>query len=557
MGKEVKDNVAAVASPAREEKKKRKTVIKTIVRRKKKSKTSEVPQNGNEADGAYVPPTAEVGDGEDSDVIMTHAESIDKYAQASCQLDAARLEAQPAEEGVEDTVPSTLVDPEPTTPVTPVIEVKESPSKPEQNLECFVEHFEDRQRFPEEETQKPDGEDTNQKPLESHDGEAGIPHVPEQGPVEDDQQNEPENSSHQPEHDDDQQEDPWKTWRDDRSDHSWSHGSWSGGYYNGWAPYHSYYGDYAYHGYHGDYGSYGGYMSHEDYGSYGDYGSDGSGQWTAEEWAAWKTESKCASLRRSSSVDSGFSGLSDLTSISKVQARMNRLDTPDLERYDKNSEWNKDEQMNDKSDAGKDGQGDHAVVPHVAEDAPQSGPSKAADAKADEVAKEESKAPTSEGSEPKDEKPNEDKKGEDDEDRDLDLKSHVAGVPYKQTKKYKAAHARYMKYHRSLSSPSLGHIHILAEHGASIVFLACLSPQASGNWRQSKLYLSVTQTNSQKRVRKRKWLTRKELNEKFGEDVAEILVARKSDPEATGAKEWREHPDLPRVEAGVQELLAT
>ena len=49
-------------------------------------------------------------------------------------------------------------------------------------------------------------------------------------------------------------------------------------------------------------------------------------------------------------------------------------------------------------------------------------------------------------------------------------------------------------------------------------------------------------------------MTRKELNDKFGEEVAGILVARKSDPDAT-TKEWREHPDLPGVEAHVQELL--
>lgn len=82
----------------------------------------------------------------------------------------------------------------------------------------------------------------------------------------------------------------------------------------------------------------------------------------------------------------------------------------------------------------------------------------------------------------------------------------------------------------------------------SVLFESWLG--ASGNWKESKIYLSVTQTKSQKRLGKRKWFTKAELEKKFGEEVAGILVTRKKDPEAK-VKEWREHPDVPDVEAGM------
>ena len=104
-----------------------------------------------------------------------------------------------------------------------------------------------------------------------------------------------------------------------------------------------------------------------------------------------------------------------------------------------------------------------------------------------------------------------------------------------------------MRHVLRLNQPSLN----LSEAAISIPFSSKVGYRhlATGN----NPNLSVTQTSSSKRVGKRKWLTRKEPNEKFGEEVAGILVARKSDPEATN-KEWREHPDLPGVEAHAQDL---
>ena len=168
-----------------EERKKRKTVIKTIIRRKRRNTTSEGPQGGNGGDDAvaYVLPAVEVDDGDNGGEIPTPPDSMDKYAQASCQLDAARLESQPAEEMLADTLQSTLVDPEPVLD-SQVIAVDESQEGGQKNLERDLEEFmdagfDDRQRLPEEETQKPEHDDEDVK---QPDDVECSPHTPDKSP---------------------------------------------------------------------------------------------------------------------------------------------------------------------------------------------------------------------------------------------------------------------------------------------------------------------------------------------------------------------------------------
>ena len=51
----------------------------------------------------------------------------------------------------------------------------------------------------------------------------------------------------------------------------------------------------------------------------------------------------------------------------------------------------------------------------------------------------------------------------------------------------------------------------------SVLYEAYLN--CGGNWTSSKLYLPITSTNSTRKAGKRKWMTRRELEERFGKDA--------------------------------------
>ena len=68
--------------------------------------------------------------------------------------------------------------------------------------------------------------------------------------------------------------------------------------------------------------------------------------------------------------------------------------------------------------------------------------------------------------------------------------------------------------------------------------------ECEGDWKKSKLYLSIKDSHSMKRQGKRVWLTRKQLTEKFGDAANDIIERKVGDPDLK-AKEVRKHPELP------------
>ena len=73
--------------------------------------------------------------------------------------------------------------------------------------------------------------------------------------------------------------------------------------------------------------------------------------------------------------------------------------------------------------------------------------------------------------------------------------------------------------------------------------------EAGENWKNAKIYLQVSSTESNKRLGQREWLTRKELEEKYGEDGANAIIRRKLDDPALVESEVRDHPEAPECQA--------
>lgn len=86
----------------------------------------------------------------------------------------------------------------------------------------------------------------------------------------------------------------------------------------------------------------------------------------------------------------------------------------------------------------------------------------------------------------------------------------------------------------------------------SCLFEAWLS--CGGNWKTSRLYISITSKNKSKTCGVRRWLTKAELVNRFGKDVAEDIIARKMGDESLRERETRWHPELPGNEEWRQYL---
>ena len=78
---------------------------------------------------------------------------------------------------------------------------------------------------------------------------------------------------------------------------------------------------------------------------------------------------------------------------------------------------------------------------------------------------------------------------------------------------------------------------------------------AGENWRNSSVYLSVTETSGSVRRGVKKWLTRQELNQKLGKEVADAIINFKLNCAKLSAEEIREHPDAPGCEAPMHNLV--
>ena len=72
---------------------------------------------------------------------------------------------------------------------------------------------------------------------------------------------------------------------------------------------------------------------------------------------------------------------------------------------------------------------------------------------------------------------------------------------------------------------------------------------AEENWKNSCVYTNITSSSGSIRRGVKKWLTRKELVEKLGAEVAEYVIAHKMNDEKLRATETRYHPDAPGCEA--------
>lgn len=76
-----------------------------------------------------------------------------------------------------------------------------------------------------------------------------------------------------------------------------------------------------------------------------------------------------------------------------------------------------------------------------------------------------------------------------------------------------------------------------------ILYEAYLS--CGGDWKSSKIYLSVKEKHSRKRQGVRKWMIRPEIERKFGVEGANAIIDRKEGEEELRLTEIRDHPECP------------
>lgn len=70
--------------------------------------------------------------------------------------------------------------------------------------------------------------------------------------------------------------------------------------------------------------------------------------------------------------------------------------------------------------------------------------------------------------------------------------------------------------------------------------------KTKGKWRQGVVWREVVQRHRGVTRGVRKWLTRKQLIEHFGdEETADAVIARKHEIQELADTEIREHPELP------------
>ena len=319
-----------IATAGEEGKKRKKIVVRRIVRKKKNNLVNGETKT---TDGQYVPPTPRDEELENGTAVPSTRDSMDQYAEASCQLDALRLSQVERPTNVaEDSLASTLPDAQ-----TPVVEVADSqPESIEHKLESFIdEHFDDRLKLPEEETlpnQFPENEhvDDGAHGSGAENGDADTSVMSPDGHPDnvnadrtDGDAPEPVANANEEACDSDnawQVDKSWESWESRHWSTEWT-GSWDDNYdgywnsYGYWDSYGSGYGNGFGHGHGHGHGYWDDYMN-----GYGGYGCYGSWDYTQEQTTPVRP------VQRSRSVESG---LSELTSVSAIHAKMNRLDTPD------------------------------------------------------------------------------------------------------------------------------------------------------------------------------------------------------------------------------------
>ncbi|CAK9106672.1 Uncharacterized protein SCF082_LOCUS49684 [Durusdinium trenchii] len=127
----------------------------------------------------------------------------------------------------------------------------------------------------------------------------------------------------------------------------------------------------------------------------------------------------------------------------------------------------------------------------------------------------------------------------------------------------KAAHARFMRFRRSLESkqcpPQVRRAGRQAKYSSAK--LAVLQEQyeaCAGNWKSSDFYMSILNSSRERKQGSRRWLTRQQVIEKYqSEEIGNAICdAKLRDPE-TAREQTKCHPDLPdREDSGVIKFLS-
>ena len=80
--------------------------------------------------------------------------------------------------------------------------------------------------------------------------------------------------------------------------------------------------------------------------------------------------------------------------------------------------------------------------------------------------------------------------------------------------------------------------------------------ECSGNWKESKIY-SQAKSKDKRTIRgRRRWMTKTELDTKFGEEGARLLVDYKMSDPKLKETETRAHPSAPNVEVWLMSVCA-
>ena len=69
--------------------------------------------------------------------------------------------------------------------------------------------------------------------------------------------------------------------------------------------------------------------------------------------------------------------------------------------------------------------------------------------------------------------------------------------------------------------------------------------EAGGDWTKSKIYLEARNTNSKKKTGRRVWLTKAEMEAKFGIQGCEAIIATKEGDATLKSSQVRPHPEAP------------
>lgn len=127
----------------------------------------------------------------------------------------------------------------------------------------------------------------------------------------------------------------------------------------------------------------------------------------------------------------------------------------------------------------------------------------------------------------------------------------------KHKERNKSAHARRERFYRSLASvnspPEVRFMAEKARQGSRAEKTSKLQTlfeqwcSASEQWSRSQFVLRMRNTVSSKHRGARRWMPKKDIVQRYGEDVAQQIISEKLKPEFEDVQ-WKRHPDVPHLE---------